>query len=376
MNIREAKAKVLNKQPFLGSLLYTLPIEETDRISTLAVDGETLFVNPEFWNKHTTKEQYGLLMHEAGHLFLNHLWRGRNYKEIVINPQTGEMASLFSIAGDYVINLMIDSDNNFALPKGCRLDKKYTGMATEEVYADLLKTTPKMTDKELQQMIDSGVCDKSMWGKFQGKKAKEQEKKWKERVKEAIEYSRAQGVDPDWMKRLYKDMQPKEDWRILLREYAQPYAGDFTFSPVDRRFLDGDFLLPDIQDNEQIDWIAIAIDTSGSIGDKELSAFLGEVRGILDSYDRVKVKITFCDAQATPFMELSDFDKDKIEATGGGGTDFRPVFDLIKKEDTPPKCLLYFTDTYGTFPNKAPDYDVMWVIIDNGQAPWGNNIKL
>lgn len=375
MTIEEAKLKVLNKQPFLGSILYSLPVIPTDKLPTLGVDGEVLYYNEEFWNKHNKKEQYALLMHEAGHLFLKHIWRGRNYTGMAIDPTSGQQISIFNMAGDYVINLMINEDNRFSLPKGCLLEKKYEGWATEEVYQDLMKNMPKMTKEDLQKMIDSGICDKTMWGKSQGKQAKELEKKWDERIKQAAEYAKAQGKEPAWLKRVYEDMTPKEDWRNLLREYAMPSAGDYTFTPVDRRYLESEFLLPDIQDGDKIDWIAIAIDTSGSIGDKELSAFMSELRGILSSYDKVKVKLTFCDADASPFVELEEFDASKIKVSGGGGTDFRPVFDLIKKEPDEPKCLIYFTDTQGTFPDRAPGYDTLWIAIENGSVPFGKLLK-
>jgi predicted metal-dependent peptidase len=373
MTISEAKSKCANKEPFLGSILFSMPVIEMPEIGTLGVDGDVLYVNMEFWNKHSNKEQYALLMHEAGHLFLNHIWRGRNYKDIAVDPKTGQTISVFNMAGDYVINLMIDADKRFQMPKGCLLDHKYDGWATEEVYQDLQKTIPKMTQQQLQQMIDSGLCNKSMWGKHQGKEGKEIEKKWQNKIKQATEYARTRykGNEPAWLKRMYEDLQPKEDWRVLLREYAQPYQGDYSFSPVDRRFLGSDFILPDIKDGEEIDWVAICIDTSGSIGDTELNAFLGEIRGILGAYDRVKVKLCFCDTEASPFVELTEFEKDKIKATGGGGTDFTAPFKLVEKEDTEPKLFLYFTDLQGSCSYKEPAYPVVWVAIDKGTAPFG-----
>ena len=55
---------------------------------------------------------------------------------------------------------------------------------------------------------------------------------------------------------------------------------------------------------------------------------------------------------------------------GFGGTDFRPVFQYVdelrrKKEFDNLKGLIYFTDGYGTFPEKKPDYDAAFVFIDD-----------
>jgi predicted metal-dependent peptidase len=62
-----------------------------------------------------------------------------------------------------------------------------------------------------------------------------------------------------------------------------------------------------------------------------------------------------------------------IDAKGGGGTDFRPVFDIIEdprkaKEhemeefDEPPVCVVYLTDLDGSFPAEEPEYPVLWCV--------------
>ena len=69
---------------------------------------------------------------------------------------------------------------------------------------------------------------------------------------------------------------------------------------------------------------------------------------------------------------------------GGGGTDFRPVFervDKLLKDKTLNKIkgLLYFTDGKGVFPKIKPHYATMFVFIDNekndyGVPVWANKI--
>lgn len=359
MDISVAKLKILNKNPFIGTVLLNLPIVETEEIPTLGVDGEVLMVNPKFWAKHSNNQQMGLLMHEASHLFLGHIWR-RKERNAMASDGAGNTVSLFNLAGDYVINDMITQDNRFELPKGCLLKEKYHNWSSEQVYNDLLKTMPKESEQSIGDMISKQICDKSGWGKGSEKKNKEQENKWKEVSKQAAEVARQKGFNPSYLKRLFKDMKPKEDWRNILREFIQPFNDDYSFSPSDRRYLEHDIIIPDIQEGKKIDWIAIAIDTSGSIQDKELNEFLGEVKGIMSSCDKVKVKLTFCDTVATPFIELEEFDTTKINPEGGGGTDFVPPFNLVKKEETQPLAMIYFTDGFGSFP-KPPEYTTLWV---------------
>ena len=44
-----------------------------------------------------------------------------------------------------------------------------------------------------------------------------------------------------------------------------------------------------------------------------------------------------------------------------------------------PDVLVYVTDGYGTAPEKAPPYPVLWVLTEDGTekfSPWGQKIHL
>ena len=67
-----------------------------------------------------------------------------------------------------------------------------------------------------------------------------------------------------------------------------------------------------------------------------------------------------------------DFDEylKTMRIRGLGGTDFRPVFKYVEalrknKEFTNLKGLIYFTDGYGDFPARKPDYDTAFIFIDD-----------
>ena len=75
-----------------------------------------------------------------------------------------------------------------------------------------------------------------------------------------------------------------------------------------------------------------------------------------------------------------------MKLLGLGGTDFRPVFTYVDKlikdrEFTHLKGLIYFTDGWGEFPKKKPNYDVAFVYIKDDYTnpdvpPWAMNIVL
>ena len=78
-------------------------------------------------------------------------------------------------------------------------------------------------------------------------------------------------------------------------------------------------------------------------------------------------------------------DKD-FTVHGFGATDFRPVFSYIEElkeagEFTELRGLIYFTDGYGIYPSQRPDYEVVWVFLneDEYRAPvplWSTKVVL
>ena len=61
---------------------------------------------------------------------------------------------------------------------------------------------------------------------------------------------------------------------------------------------------------------------------------------------------------------------------GGGGTDFRPVFEWVDRQGIQPELLLYFTDAEGEFPKEPPPFPVVWLIKGRELVPWGERIQL
>ena len=121
----------------------------------------------------------------------------------------------------------------------------------------------------------------------------------------------------------------------------------------------------------------IAIDTSGSTSGELVQKFVQKTYNILKStesfFTKINLHIIQCDAQIqedakiTSQEEIDAYLRD-MKIRGLGGTDFRPVFQYVEqlrraKEFRSLRGLIYFTDGYGTFPEKKPDYDVAFVFL-------------
>jgi predicted metal-dependent peptidase len=165
------------------------------------------------------------------------------------------------------------------------------------------------------------------------------------------------------------------NWREALMKYLTPDNSDYTLTPMNKKLLPQEIIAPSMKE-ESLKDIVIAIDTSGSIDNEDLKVFMSELNGILRSFRNVSGYITACDADVHDFFEFdSNSDVVSMKVHGGGGTDFRPVFNRIKEKWLTPACVVFFTDGDGTFPPETdyPDYPVLWVIKNSQktEAPFG-----
>ena len=176
-------------------------------------------------------------------------------------------------------------------------------------------------------------------------------------------YSIGDSAGNEWRELQLLD-EPQLDWRTLLWEHLARTPSDF--SGFDRRFV-GKGLYLDALESESLD-VCIAIDTSGSIDDKQLAEFLTEVIAVVETYPRASAKFYFADADLYGPHELAA-DAEMPTPKGGGGTSFRPFFRELEMQESQTDAqivAIYFTDGYGLFPSKHPDFEVLWLVTDDG----------
>ena len=133
------------------------------------------------------------------------------------------------------------------------------------------------------------------------------------------------------------------------------------------------------KETKRIKELALAIDTSGSCAGDVVQTFVQKTYNILKQnenfFTKINLHIIQCDAEIQEDVKIcnqEEFDKylESMKIKGLGGTDFRPVFRYVdqlveNKEFTNLKGLIYFTDGYGEFPERMPDYDAAFVFLDD-----------
>jgi predicted metal-dependent peptidase len=129
---------------------------------------------------------------------------------------------------------------------------------------------------------------------------------------------------------------------------------------------------------KKIQEFIIAIDTSYSTSSGLVEHFLRETFDILTQknsfFREARVRVIQCDNQVRMDTKVeSETDilrlMKEFAVTGGGGTDFRPVFTYVNEllrqgEMKNLGGLLYFTDGKGIYPKKCPDYKTAFLFVE------------
>lgn len=396
--IIRARSQFLIRRPFYGHLTLGLELRELSpaeleslppQMRTAATDGKYLFYNPAYIDKLDPPKLQTLLVHEVLHPAFGHLWRKGDRDRLKWN-----------FAADYVVNLILKKEGFTPIPNWL-CDDKYEGMYAEEVYnrlPDQLKGSlldshdmwpgdDKKDDKESGN--SEGNPNKPQFKNSEGGQSKsfmpsqspEEQRKlaqdWKDKLVRAATAARMQGKLPGAVDKLIKDLlEPRLDWKIILRDMIISLArNDFRLFPASKRHLWRHIYLPSLY-GERLE-IAVAVDTSGSISEKEFQEFIAEIRGITEQFSDFIIHLFFCDSAIHDRITLSPNDEWPAEfPKRNGGTSFIPVIKTVTEEYPQVLALVYLTDGEGSYTEFPPEYPVIWVLNNDVVPPWGQHIRM
>lgn len=368
-----ARIGLLLRHSFFGNLATRMQlINADDWCSTAATDGLKFYYNSKFIMLLRPKEVEFLVGHEVLHVVYDHIGRRGDR-----DPQ------IFNIANDYAVNADLKRHRvgEFIKSVPCLYEQKYDGMASEEIYDDLMKNVQRISiDDLVDQMIDDhldadsqGDSDGEDDGNGKGKRPQmsdEERERMRQEIKQAILNAAASaeaGSLPKGVERLIKQTtDPVMPWRELIQtNLTSAIRTDFSWMRPSRRGWHIDAIMPGMTPGEEID-VTVAIDMSGSISQTQAQAFLGEIGGMMASFDGYKVHVFCFDTETYNPQDFTSENMDTIdtyEPMGGGGTDFNAIFRYLKNNAFDPKRLIVFTDGYPNGSWGDPNYcDTTWII--------------
>jgi len=373
-----ARVGMLLRASFFGNLATRLKLINADEwCATAATDGRNFYYNSRFIKMLKPKEIEFLFGHEVLHCVYDHFGRRGDR-----DPQ------LWNIANDYCVNgdLKKHRVGEFITSVPCLYDAKFEGKSSEEVYDYLYENAEKISiDDLIDRMLDehmdgddgegggSGDDDGTGKGRGRPKLSQSERDKIRDEIKEAM-LSAAQTCDagnlPLGVKRLIQNLtEPKMNWRELLRmQLESTIKSDYTWLRSSRKGWHVDAVMPGMKTTDAID-IAVAIDTSGSISDKQARDFLTEIKGIMESFDSYRIHVFTFDTQCYNPQQYNSENLEDIaeyDIQGGGGTDFEAIFGYLKSAEIEPRKLVVFTDGYPFGSWGDPNYcDTVWIVHGN-----------
>jgi predicted metal-dependent peptidase len=411
-----ARTQLILGQPFFGSLCLRLKLTPGP-VPTMATNGRQILYDPDFVESLRPAELEAVLAHEVMHVALAHHCRRGNREHKTWNE-----------AADLAINPILVG-NGFTLPADALIDPSFAGLSAEEIYSRLIQrkrdskhgpehspqppnaggssgpqpatgspsASASLPDKtpadqhEHASQVGQGSSASTRPGGFgevldavddDGSPAStaensRQQHEWAIAAEQALRAAKMCGREPADIGRLLNESrESRQDWRAILRDFVTATRlSDYRWNPPNRRYVASGLYLPSLE-RSGIGTIVIAVDTSGSIGDKELEQFAGEISAISDEAQPEAIHIVYCDAAVQSSQEFEPSESINLEPKGGGGTDFRPVFEWVDANQIAPVCLIYLTDLCCHSYPAVPEYPVLWVTDSRREGPFGETVRI
>ena len=432
--IGKARLQLLALVPMFGHLTLGLrprPAKEGDRVDTAGVapDG-TLILNYVFccgeadengvrgnskstWVGLTDPQLCGLLCHEVLHPALL-CWARQGSRRAIVAGAPDKKGkkefkfSLWNLAHDLSFNpeilemaANVDAKGVIELPPEGALEPSFAGMSAEEIYDKILTDAQKNNQQTGNGTMivqipggGHGIGDdlrddlsESPEGKRAAKGDKGAQEKmendWAVRVvaaAQAHEKEHGQGKIPGGIQKMIDDLlDPKVPWMDILSRWIGENGKrqDQTMSRPSRRSESIGEYMPSWR-NYGVDDICVVWDTSGSMNGRE-TEILSEVQSICEDLG-IGVRVIICDAMVhSDVRDIDEACKIIPHIKGGGGSDFRPAFDLLAKENYE-GVVVAFTDGMISVPEVKPYLlkEVLWVVQEHENPPtekWGECLK-
>lgn len=343
--------------------------------ATAGTDGINTFYAEGFISKVSPKQLAFIVAHEAAHKALQHM---HLYNDAV-EKYGGRMVNT---AQDFVINDMIiladEKHRKLEMPDGGLHDVKYRGWSTLQVIKDLVKNGQGKGGKG--KGGNGAPLDAHVHSKGEPLTPEEQKS-----LETLLASAKLIGNMTGGVSRIFDEVDCKRDWTKEMEAWlmdALIYGGaEATWRTVDRRTMTHGYTLPGSA-SPTIGRVAVGIDTSGSIGQEELSVALGNIANILETVRPMAIDLFYWDTAVAKVESYEPAEYGAFRAStkpaGGGGTDGAALEYWYRQhpEHPRPDVVLQFTDGYvgqwgyGDFADRT-----LWVVSSNEVPPWGRLVQ-
>lgn len=407
--LKNARNELYLNMRFLDVALSSLKFQPEWSEVSFGTDGQHLYFSPDGlisvyrqgrqWVNH-------LYLHSLMHCLFSHLYRKKQRNEEIWNLAC-DMTVEFVISGLYMKCVHLPQ-SPYRREWFQRLREEKKTITAEYLYRKLILMEPDMQEiKRLQQ--EFVFDDHSHWEDAkQSKSSQQREKNWDDiRDRMQVEMETFSKEAADDIKSLEEQVRVENRKRYDYKEFLRKFSVLKEEMKVDMDSFDYIFYnygmnlygnMPLIEpletkEEQKVEDFILVIDTSMSSKGELVQKFLEETYSILSEAEsfarKINIHIIQCDDRIqedvviTSRKQMEQYMKN-FTIRGQGGTDFRPVFAYVE-ELKEKKCfqklkgLVYFTDGYGTFPLRKPEYETAFVFMkedyrDVDVPPWAIKI--
>lgn len=421
LNVEQKLAKVMlalrEIRPFYSCIYEVMDKIERPEFGTVGVTTNSFVYDSEFIDKTPFDEFIFIMLHEVAHIALQHVARRENRD-----------GNLWNIACDLYVNAVLSKEFSLGKPGTTGTLKRYNikfpegGLFcstldidtdyTESIYSELEEQAKSngYNDATLSEALDGKAYEFSYTGS-EGKEGSsgrapmedgyrtfsiqlnpnkvkndlidtgaDQNIKNQESnkiVSDAtvrVEMSGTNvGDDSGGLQVLAKKLLKSElDWKKLLRRYLiAATSKDSSFSNPDKRMYYQKSIYPGQTCDEasEIKGVKVCIDTSGSVSDKDIEYFCGQVYALTKQYN-IEAELIYWDSSVESTGKFKGYKEfERVACYGRGGTRPEVVFEYFesKKCKIKPIITLMFTDGffYDDWANakmKKKYKDCIWVL--------------
>ncbi|ANH93905.1 hypothetical protein A8713_24300 [Streptomyces sp. SAT1] len=377
-----ARYRAASDRPYLASALYALTAVPSHEVPTMGVDRHwRCYVSPAFVEATPVAELAGVWVHEAAHLLRDH--HGRAGRLPAADQRD---AHRVNVAQDCEINDDLLADG-LRLPAG-RVEPRLFGLPDGQLFEAYLRGLPAH-----RQAHDcgSGAHGRPVPWEITGpagpaRLGETEAQALRRQTAEAMRaHQRGRGTLPGgWRRWAEEVLEPTVDWRQALsgavREAAAWAGGavDYTYRRPSRRTpaLRG-VVLPSLR--RPLPRVAVVVDTSGSMGETELAAALGEVTGVLREVGvrGNRVTVLACDADVQTVSRVTA--TEQVVLGGGGGTDLRVGIHAALTAPDRPGIVIVLTDGLTPWPEQPTSCRLIAALIGSEAPqppPWAETVRI
>ncbi len=366
--IQKFKIDLLRNLPFYGDIMLMMPIVRNDQIPTARTNGRKIEYNGHFLESMSEGERNFIIMHEVFHVLLHHCSRAK-----------GKNPKFWNTAADIIVNDILLRLKNDMKYRGIEFEKPRDGIFDSVNPTD---TVESLYEKITRANNNSLPKDKSMiWGANKSKLLQSPEDLIivgstlsdgdafpieddpYSSVPDGLSDSMIDQIVRDAMNKnrgtagsffaprelLLLDDAKRLNWKSLLKDFLQEEINDeSSYTTPERKYIHMDLLLPGYSlTEEKLEEVWAFVDSSGSIGDREMKEFITQLFRISKEFKCVFNICYWNTSVSDVYMNIPD-EKALLKAVPkhSGGTDINCVYNWINSNKIRPEVMLILTDGY------------------------------